>query len=258
MGVPRGGRGLSLMETVIAIFVITFAVLIMAALFRSALEGAKRTRKIATANVLANKRMQAIVYWAGEGDNFSDWTPIDGASAQDAQFPDFAVRSDIEAQVVYSPCSETETRYPLDDRRAILVSTKKVRVRVTWSPTSDPRNKVDLTSIISAPPRTLKAVGMQGAINPIAPDASLTLGAYAQDTSHQRLNDLFYEWRLSPMTGYGQIVPSRDGRRLVLKHRNYDARTGSYGSAPGTVRLSIKGTSMGVSDDVNIMIVLSP
>ena len=259
MGVqPRGGRGLSLMETVIAIFVITFAVMIMAALFRSALDGAKRTRKIAIANVLADKRMQAIVHWAGQGDNFSDWSSVDGASAADAQFPDFNVRSDAEAQVIYSPCSEAELRYPPGDRRALFVSAKKVRVRVTWTPTSDPRNKVDLLSVIGAPPQPLQAVKMTGTINPLSPLSSLTLNANGRDSDNDNIQDLFYLWTLSPLTGYGQIAPSRDGRKLVLKHRNYDPTSGGYRPAPGEVSLSVKGTSMGVTKQANVVIVLSP
>ncbi len=259
MGVqPRGGRGFSLMETVIAIFVITFAVMIMAALFRSALDGAKRTRKIAIANVLADKRLQAIVHWAGQGNNFSDWSSVDGASGPDSQFPDFNVRSDAEAQVVYSPCSESETRYPASDRRALYVSAKKVRVRVTWSPTSDPRNKVDLLSLVGAPPQPLDKMAMKGTVNPLSPLSSLTLNADGRDNANDSISDLFYFWTLSPLTGYGQITPSRDGRKLVLKHRNYDPTTGGYRPAPGEVSLSVKGTSMGVTKQASVVIVLNP
>lgn len=247
------------METVVAIFVITFAILIMAALFRTALEGAKRARKVTVANVLANKRMEEIIYWAGEGTNFTNWVAIDGVSGPDAQFPDFTVRSDTEAYLIYSPCSESETRFPADQRRTLAASARKIRVRVTWSPTTDARNKVDLISVVGAPAQKLASVQIDGPDpSPLAALSNATLTAGARDPGGQNITDLFYHWNLSPLTGYGSITPSRDGRQLILSNRVYNPDTGGWQTVSGNVSLDLKSTSMGLTRETAKEIYLAP
>lgn len=257
MGVERRRpRGLSLMEAVIAIFVITFAILIMASLFRSALDGARRARKVTVANVLANRRMEEIVYWAGDGNNFSNWSSIDGASGPDGQFPDFTVRSDTEAYVLYSPCSQSESRFPPASQRSMVASARKVRVRVTWSPVTNPRNSIDLLAIVGAPTQKLNSVQI-GAPATVAALTSANITATALDTNNQPILDLFFKWSISPLDGYGEIQSASDGRTLTLTNRVYNPDLG-YVVAPGNVSLSLSSTSMGLTQRVTQEIYMQP
>jgi len=244
------------METVIAIFIITFAILIMAALFRSALQGAKRARKVTVANVLANRRMEEIVYWAGEGNNFANWAPIN-VTATDSQFPDFTVSSESVAYTQYSPCSETETRFPIDQQRTMIASARNVRVRVVWAPTSDSRNKVELTAVVGGAPQTLAAVNMT-TLASVAATSAANVTAGATDSGGQPIPDLFYIWNLSPLDGSAEVKPSRDGRMLKITNSIYDPATGSQIVAPGNVSLSLKSSSMGLTQQAAQEIYMQP
>lgn len=242
-----GRRGLSLVETLIAIFIITFAVLEMAALFRSLLDGAKRANKVTLANVLASKRMEEIIYWAGEDDNFKDWSSIDGAKVSDSQYPDFVIQSDSEAVVQYSPCSLTELRFPVAEQRIMKSSARKVRVRVTWSPTNI-RNQVILHSLVGAPLPELDKVVIKGSIpGTIGPSgSSVALTVRGEDAAGKVISDLFFDWTLMAGTGNGELQPSRDGRSVEVVDRVYNEIDATYKAVPGTATLRVMATGGGI------------
>lgn len=254
-----GRRGLSLLETLIAIFIITFAVLEMAALFRSALDGAKRANKVAIATNLANKRMEEIVYWASYDNHFANWGPVDGAQASDSLYPDFVVSSDSEAVTQYSPCSLTEQRFPAGQQRTLSKAARSVRVRVTWAP-NESRNKVELYTMVGAPPVVLDEVDVNEAIpNPISPfGSSHNLTVYGLDEDGNKIPDLFFDWSLSAGTGNAELLPARDGRSAILRDQAYNPGTESYEPAPGNATLRVRATYLGLTKNRNRRIVLGP
>lgn len=247
------------METLIAIFIITFAVLEMAALFRAALDGSKRAHKVAVANSLANKRMEEIVYWASYDNHFANWGAVDGAENSDSLYPDFVVRSDSEAVTQYSPCTLTEQRFPVADQRIMSHAARKVRVRVTWAP-ADSRNKLDLYAVVGAPPVVLDEVDLNETIpTPLGPfGASTNLTVYGLDEDDNQVPDLFFDWSLAAGTGNAELKPSRDGRRAVLLDQAYNPGTETYEAAPGNATLRVRATYMGVSKNHSRRIELAP
>lgn len=252
-------RGLSLMETLIAIFIITFAVLEMAALFHAALDGARRTKKVAVATTLANKRMEEIVYWASYDNHFANWSSIDGNQSSDSLYPDFLVTSESEPLTQYSPCSLTEQRFPVAEQRTMVSSARKVRVRVTWAP-SDARNEVDLYGVVGAPARLLDQVEINETIPlPVGPfGSSVNLTVKALDEEGQPISDLFYDWSLAAGRGNGELTPARDGRSAALTDHVYNPGTETYQAAPGSALLKVRATYMGVTKKQNQAVLFGP
>ena len=248
-----------MMETLIAIFIITFAVLEMAALFRSALDGAKRANKVAVATNLANKRMEEIVYWASYDNHFANWGPIDGAQSSDSHYPDFVVSSDSEPVTQFSPCTLTEERFPAGQQRTLSKAARNVRVRVTWPP-SDSRNKVEVYTLVGAPPVVLDEVDINEPIpNPVGPfGSSLNLTVYGLDEDGNKIPDLFFDWSLAAGTGNAELLPSRDGRSATLRDQAYNPGTETYEAAPGNATLRVRATYMGLSKNRNRRIELAP
>lgn len=247
------------METLIAIFIITFAVLEMAALFHAALDGARRTKKVAVATTLANKRMEEIVYWASYDNHFANWSSIDGNQSPDSLYPDFLVRSDSEPLTQYSPCSQTEQRFPVGEQRTMVSSARTVRVRVSWAP-ADARNKVDLYGVVGAPPRLLDEVDINEAIPiPVAPfGSSVSLTVKALDEEGVPIPDLFFDWSLAAGKGNGELQPSRDGRSAALLDQVYNPSTEAYQAAPGSALLKVRATYMGVTKKQNQAVLFGP
>ncbi|MFN8610731.1 MAG: prepilin-type N-terminal cleavage/methylation domain-containing protein [Vulcanimicrobiota bacterium] len=231
-------RGLTLVECLVAIFIITFAILIMAALFRSALDGARRANKVALATTIANKRMAQIVYDAQDPLQFANWSALDGSPFQDPQFGDFKVTTNSEFETQYSPCSQAELNYPAAQQRKLSSSLRKVRVQVSWS--NNPRDVVTLINLVGAPPLNLTSVGISESIpDPINPAATQSLTVYGHDAGGGVIPDLFYEWTLAAETGNGELVVSRDGRSASLTNRIYDQDLG-YITAPGSAELQLR------------------
>ncbi|MBS2038955.1 prepilin-type N-terminal cleavage/methylation domain-containing protein [bacterium] len=255
MKARRGG--LTLIECLVAIFIITFAILIMAALFRSALEGARRANKIAVGTTVASKVMAEVIYRAQEPGGFASWTAVDGLQRQDTQFPDFVYRIDSEFQTQYSPCSQSELRYPVGQQRLLSKSLREVRVRVSWSPYGA-RDVVNLVSLVGAPPVVLQKVGINESIpSPMAGSGSTSLTVYAKDPIGTVIPDLFYDWSLSPETGNGELVIARDGRSATLTNRIYDQDLG-YITAPGTAQLQLRSSLAGVQQSDNTGVDFGP
>ena len=254
-----GRRGLSLIETLIALFIITFAVLEMAALFHSALEGSKRASQVSLASTIASKRMAEVIYWAGDGNNFSNWTSIDGAEGPDTQFPDFLVRSDSEMSTQYSPCSLTELQFPLGQQRLLSSSLRKVRVRVTWAP-SGPRDKIELFSLVGAPAPILDQIKINETIpSPVGSfGTSLPLTAEGLDPLGRPIADLFFAWTLSPGTGNAELTEGRDGRSSQLRNQVYNPVTSAYEVAPGSAKLRLGCSLRGVKKSLRKDILLAP
>lgn len=238
-------RGLTLVECLVAIFIITFAILIMAALFRSALDAARRANKVALATTIASKRMAQIVYDAQDPLQFANWSALDGSPFQDSQFPDFKVTTASEFETQYSPCSQTELGYPVAQQRRLTSSLRKVRVQVSWS--SSPRDSVSLINLIGAPTLELSSVGLNESIpDPMLAISNQSLTVYAHDSTGANIPDLFYDWRLDPETGNGELVVSRDGRSATVTNRIYDQDLG-YITAPGSAQLELRAQLGGLA-----------
>ena len=261
MSFLRGARrrGLSLVETLIALFIITFAVLEMAALFHSALEGSKRAAKISLASTIASRRMSEILYWADDSGHFANWVSIDGAQGPDSQFPDFLVRSDSEFVTQYSPCSLTELRFPVGQQRVLSSSLRKVRVRVTWGPFG-PRDRTDLISMVGAPAPALAQVALNGSIPvPVRPlGKTVPLTARGLDPDGTTIPDLFFSWNLSPGSGNAELVNGRDGQSTQLKNQVYNPVTSSYELAPGSAILRVGCRLKGVNRTFRSIVFLLP
>ena len=252
-------RGLSLVETLIALFIITFAVLEMAALFHSALEGSKRAAKIGLASTIATRRMSEILYWADDPGHFANWSSVDGAEGPDPQYPDFLVRSDSEFVTQYSPCSLTELRFPVGQQRVLSSSLRKVRVRVTWGPFG-PRDKIDLISAAGAPPPVLDRVTVNESIPvPVRPlGKKVPLTARGLDPDGRTIPDLFFSWNLAPGSGNAELVNGREGQSTQLRNQIYNPVTSAYELAPGSAMLRVGCRLKGVSRTQRSLILLSP
>lgn len=234
----RLDRGLSLIETVIAIFVLLTVFVIFASLFEWLLASTRKAEKGATASRLASNRLAELRAWAaqpnGSSDNFhaGDWAAL--AQPVEAE-AGFLVSVERVAAALLSPCSGLES--PFGNPRQVSAACLRVRIHVAnglWS--------YDQYSQLTAPPVVGKLVQVSGATgSTLSPGDSITLTAQAIDTLDQPIDDLVYHWTVLPMTGSGTItLLDRNGRSASFQNNDPHTKNGSQ------LRVEVNATYRGV------------
>ncbi len=209
-------RGLSLMETIIALFLITVGVLEVAGVFQSAFNSRQRAANTALATAIATKRIAQIRQQATTPTTFSNWSGIDG-TANDTEFPDFAVTTSSEWVIQYSPCSLSEKRYTPNER-TMSRSLRKVTVGVSWD-ASKPSSRVEMSALVGAPKLGFASLGIVESLpTTLSWGRSTTLTAVARDAGGNEMPDLFYNWEVIPSSGNANISSNRSGRTATLLH----------------------------------------
>jgi Tfp pilus assembly protein PilV len=231
--VKRYRAGLTLAETVIGLFLLTFGILVSIRLFDAGLQHQATVERRALATKLAEKSMAQLRAWVrtsippnsvSSSYNFdaASWAPA--VPATDPDYPGFTVAVRTTNLTLYSPCSEFEQPYTgLGTARDMTRSARSVKIAVT-DPTNS-RFSVELVSWVADPSRHLDRVSMtnlSGSIpaefepavdlaNP-APGSWVEFEAKGHYADGGEVPDLMFDWYTVPLGGNGTVVPARDGR----------------------------------------------
>lgn len=259
-------RAFSLMETVIALFVLVAGVILSVSLVHQSLkiQGDVRQQVVATEiarNTLARVRDWAAADAGGGVSNFNtSWAIYNGGSFQDPTYPGFTIQVDSRPTplTIYSPCSTFETVFtPLE--KSIERSIVPVEIQVSWS-----NQRVSILSYVGEPPRSLQSplnLTITAGSAPLNANDTLTLSVESRDTNGNLVEDLVYEWYVNPIEpgwGLGTLVRTnmpRDGSSIQFQHRVV-LRDGTLGQAPGTCRVRVRTVYSGVETWGEIDLVL--
>lgn len=226
-------RGLSLAETVIGLFLLTFGMLVAIRLFDAGLQHQATVERRALATKLAEKSMAQLRVWArtsippnavSSSYNFdqASWAPA--VPTTDPDYPGFEVAVITSNLTLFSPCSEFEEPYTATgEARDMTRSARSVKIAVTDP--SNPRFSVELVSWVTDPTRHLERVSMTltsgtvpaefepaGSLTSPAPNSWVEYEAAGHFADGSVVPDLFFDWYTVPMGGNGTVVPARDGR----------------------------------------------
>jgi Tfp pilus assembly protein PilV len=238
---PR--RGLSLIETLLAIFVLMVVFILFASLFQWVLSSSRRGDEAATAGRLASNRLAELRQWAaqaaGPSDNFrsGDWASL---SAPVEAEPGYQTSVTRIAASCYAPCTQLESLF--SQPRTMSNSCVRVRVRVQWG-----SNSYDLYSQVTAPPVAphqpydSNIQISQSSSGTLASGASRELTAQALDANNQPIQDLVYQWNVLPESGTGSLLDmDRNGSRVQFTNDNPLTTNGS------TLKVAVQATYRGI------------
>lgn len=114
----RRDRGVSLAEAIVACFILTFAMLVSAALYHTALQHSVRIDRRQLAARVAEQKIEEIRSWsrANHGTNgtmnFVDgWDTLEVSGETLPEYPGYEMTVDIEPHQLFSPSSEFEKIY---------------------------------------------------------------------------------------------------------------------------------------------------
>ena len=230
----RKGRGVTLAETLVAIFVLTLAIAFVGNLLQSGLRHQARTERRIMAIQLARKKLTLLRAWArtatsGSMFHFDDapaaWVAQVGSA--DPEYPSMVVVTTVAAETLYSPCSTMEAPYvPLGTARVMSNSAKKVKISVADS--ADPGWTADLVTLVGDPTRNLVATdavrlivtsAIPANLSPAGNDlnnpaagSTVDMRAEALYPDGRPVPDLFFDWYIVPLGGTGTLRQARDGR----------------------------------------------
>ncbi len=229
-------RASSLVETVIAIFVLIAGFLVVSRLFHTSLQFTTRANLKLTAARIAEKKVVEIQSWARDPNNWdanwdSDWPPT---PLPDPDEPGFIVTVLQANQQLLSPCTSMEQRWvSLGKAKEFNNSYRRVTVVVNWS--SDPRDELSVTTLVGDPPRQLSSSPVAisfpgGKVHPLAADASQNLEANLIDRNGRPIADVCFNWyvlpaRLTTEPGGNAVLDTdspatkRHGREISIRNR---------------------------------------
>lgn len=239
--------GVSLAETMIAMFLLAGVVLVLVSLLHSLLRYGRQVELQTLAALAADRRLEQIRQWArqksGTTYQFENLVTAYGSVvSSDPDFADFRLTTTARWHPLDKPGTSLEQGQT--DKQRLARSAVWVRVTVSWG---NGRN-LTASTLIGAPARrpdpVLTITQVNGG-NPLAANAPAVFQAAARDVDGQTLPDLTYCWYVRPEGGNASIaleLRNTSQARLTNRVRWPD---GIFRPAPGPCRVEARAVYRG-------------
>lgn len=242
-------RAFSLLETLIAIFIIVMALLFVTRLMHQALQRGTAVERRLTATLCAQDKMEEIRAWAADPANFhSDWASYDGVTSTHPDYAGYQIRSSLSDQPLSTPSRLLEEVYPATQQRILEEACKGVTVECWWS--DGEKDRIELNTLVGAPPDSFRmpdSIEVSPSNQTLARDSSATFSAKAFDSAGREIKGLTFSWFIVPKSGAGTLVgQSRDGRTAEIGHWLYALDGSSHTFAPGLCDFAVRARFNGV------------
>lgn len=255
----RGAGATSLLETVIALFLLAAAMMASFQLFHRATAWQGEVELRATALALAQAKiaeLQAaaadLAAFQGKLSTFVGTTPaMDHSSFKITVAVDDLSTGDRQ---IYSPSRAYEQTYqgtppaqpaPLtdvfagavtDDRKMMGKSFLVADVTVTGPGRMQP---VTLTTLLREPPRRLDRIEVASPSSlSLTYQQGATSTAQAIDVDNSPIDDVVFKWTFTPVSSYGTVYQSRSGSLGALVYVSYNHLDQPFQPPPGQCKLT--------------------
>lgn len=221
---PYRASGLSLLETLIAIFVMLSAFTVVGALFMRSTQSLVQVEEKVLAVAFGETMLDDIRTWAKDPTNFAgDWSSWNGS--QLPTYPGFRADIRFRDQEVFTPCPTLESDKPAAEQQRVSNSLRQLDLQVR----SKGRLIYTLSTLIPEPPREadLVVVTIPGGSTTLAKDGTVEIHAALLDTDGNVIPDVPFQWAVIPGSGNGTIARLKTDRaRAEFTHvyRRIDGR----------------------------------
>ena len=194
-------RGLSLAETIMAIFLFVGGGLVCFELALSACRDGARVQEVTQATIVAESVLDGIRNWAYFPDNYlTNWNIYDDKDIPWDNPPGYQVHTFLAPtqRNPVSPCSAILTGY---SPREITDSSRVVRVRIRWR-NGAPSDTLSMTATINEPPRNVRAINpvvltrLPPLVDPVVVNTTTRYKAELFDTAGRPIQGLAWDWRI--------------------------------------------------------------
>lgn len=233
------------METIIALILLTGALLLVTALMNRSNRYQQRSESLLDAAALADKVMTDVRVWARNGTNYdSGWSAWDGKMVTEPDYPGLQALVDIKSvnQKIFSPNNPTELVFGASARE---MQQGSVTVRIqAGRDVNSPVGRIVIWSLI-APPTPVnpcRVVVTSPIGGPMTVGETRAFKAEAFDAGGRKLPPCCFEWRV--VSGSGSAAggaASRDGRSYSISHtETRDLEPPATGSEPAAGEVSVE------------------
>ena len=262
--------GFTLVEAILASFLLLTAVLMSVSVFDSSLQAEASNEKRIVAALVAETGL-AEIRQAGSSDFHQVESLYDGKTWSVPEYSGFAIRSRISPAEIAVPCTVLETQYdkdaefPAPSGRYLKASTLKADVEVSWEDAGGQSVKIteyianfgvtnDFSVQILLPGG---AVAGSGTVFVVPRNEVRNFSARAMSNG-QIVQDIQFSWYVQTLTGHGSInAVSRDGVecQYINAYRNFNDK---IKFSPGTCDLVLQATFQGIEVDAKVRIENAP
>ena len=265
-------RGSFLAETMVALFLLVGAIVLVTQLLNRSLSYGRRSEQRLQALMVADRTIAQIRAWGQTPANFrSSWAPWNGQIITDPLQPSYQVQitCDPTGRPLLSPCTGLEGGFGAM-AKVLNRSIVPVRVQVAWG--SGASDNVVLFSYVGAPryglaaTPTVSVTQIAGSL-PLAESATAQYQAQLADSTGTTLSDVTFQWEVIPLTGEATLLTGTDPRsgRTATVQSSYRLSTGISGFVPGNIgiRSLARYCGQNVSNDgpggaPGLVVVISP
>jgi type II secretory pathway pseudopilin PulG len=218
---------MSLVETVIALFLLVSAFTVVTNLLFRSTQALVRVEERAFAVSFAETVMDDIAVWAEDSDNFaSDWAIWSNATM--VEYPGYVAKVTATTPILFTPCRQLEIGKPAAERREIVASYRDLEIAIE----SKGAELFRLHTRLAEPERpiTLVEVKLISGSTSLAAGGTAILEAVLLDGSNQIVEDVSFRW---------SVQPDDDGNGTVKSLTTNYAQaelTNVFRSSDGTLR----------------------
>ncbi|MFA5508739.1 MAG: hypothetical protein WC423_25165 [Vulcanimicrobiota bacterium] len=243
--------GSTLLETVIAMFLLTAAAFSILQLLDRGVVYLSRTSQMTQAVLVAENRLARLraaaedpaVYRSGLSGHL-------GSGLTEPGFPGFLITLERAPgdRTTFTPSTAMESQYPAGEKREIEGGVIPVKCTVAWGS----GQSLEVMTYLSEPPAAidpLTAVRVTGG-GAVGAFGSSNFGATFHDAGGAPVPGVTFSWSVESVDGNGTILEEdshRSGSSAVLENKYaYNFRTGTWGLRPGRARMRATARYNGV------------
>ncbi|MBX3171823.1 MAG: hypothetical protein KF760_30710 [Candidatus Eremiobacteraeota bacterium] len=237
----RRRRGLSLVETLVAAFMLLGGFIVTARMLHAGLRYSTNINNHLQAVRLGQRRLQEVRAWSRANHRpigtvpLTDWSSVQGVTMTYPEFPEFHLTTNVPTRAMFTPCSLFEKVYdPINPalKRDFSETLHQLLVTVDWGGPAP----VTLTTVIGAPsavnsgPYTLTVVpaGSTGSgPQSLAHDDIVSYQAELRDGNSNLIPDIYCDWAVAG-AGNGILTPQRTGPLATFQNRVVVGSTFKY------------------------------
>jgi len=207
-------RGSSLVETILAVFILVIAVAFSALTFHRSLRYQTIVQRKALGVAFCELTLDQVREWAKTPANYAgSWAAWN--SFQHGAYADFEARIAVSDFSLMAPSSPLALAVPVAERQVMNASMKRLDLRIFYRG----QPEFNLQAFVAEPERLAASVVVTpktGVPDPLPRDQAVEFVASAKDAGGQTIPDVFFRWTSQPISGNGEVTSTGTGQSAAL------------------------------------------
>lgn len=226
-------QGVTLLETLIALFVLLSAFVIILSLFLKSTDYQVNVETKVFSVAFGETVLDDIKVWASDYTNYSgDWSSWNSVTLP--EYPGYEARVAVVQPSVPDPCSALEAGKPVPEQVVMNDSFRDLTLVVFHNG----GEQTQIHTRLAEPERRIQEIKVEAlGGTSIAPNTESNFKATMLDSNNEPVEDIVFRWTLEAVTGNGSVRPQIPDSSVGIVRNAYVGFDGLTRIVPGTCRL---------------------